>query len=66
MDYPLARLDGILLMVATLTKSGAICPECGHGTLKTSARWAACKRCGRRRIPTMSVEAAAEALKEGK
>lgn len=46
--YPLATKTGIGLMIVMLLKSGALCPKCGHGTKKTSKRWARCKKCGER------------------
>lgn len=46
--HPLATLDGISVMVAHLALSGALCPECGHGTRATSKKWARCKKCGER------------------
>ncbi|MFH1184507.1 MAG: hypothetical protein V1755_05650 [Chloroflexota bacterium] len=51
----LASLPFLRAVVGVLAASGAICPKCGHGTRKTSKRWAECKRCGvrveRRELP---------------
>lgn len=44
----LANRTGIAVVVTLLMGSGAMCPECGHGTRVTSKRWAKCKKCGTR------------------
>lgn len=47
----LASANGIATVIAILYESGNLCPDCEYGTRATSKRWAACKRCGRKRIP---------------
>jgi tRNA(Ile2) C34 agmatinyltransferase TiaS len=44
----LATRDGIAFVLGFLVGSGAMCPECGHGTRATSKHWATCKKCGRK------------------
>lgn len=60
MEHPLARKDGIALVLGLLLGAGAMCPKCGFGTRVTSKRWAKCKRCGERveRRPMPSLTAA--------
>jgi tRNA(Ile2) C34 agmatinyltransferase TiaS len=60
----LATKHGLLTVVALLAGSGSICPDCGYGTRATSKKWAACKKCGRKRIPRIPMETVAEHLKQ--
>jgi uncharacterized protein (DUF983 family) len=39
---------GVPPIVLILVAMGGMCPKCGHGTRKTSKRWAKCKACGER------------------
>ena len=47
-EHPLCTEEGLALFVGLLSYSGAMCPKCGHGTRRTSKRWAKCKKCGER------------------
>ena len=46
--HPLATKAGLGGVLSVLLAMGAMCPECGHGTRKTSKNWAVCKQCGAR------------------
>ena len=60
--HPLASRTGMAIVVGLLFRGGSLCPKCGYGTRVTSKRWAACKRCGRKRIPRKTMDAAADEL----
>ena len=59
-EHPLASVQGLSAVLAVLVATGALCPECGHGTRVTSKRWARCTRCGAR-VPRGSVHYPEEA-----
>lgn len=46
--FSLANLSHLEAFLTVLMLTGAICPKCGHGTRKTSKRWAKCKKCDTR------------------
>ena len=48
MNNPLAHKDGLAVFLLLLASKGAMCLKCGHGTRRTSKRWARCKGCGER------------------
>jgi len=62
--YPLAHVDGIITVHLLLFVSGSMCPECGYATRKTSKKWGACKKCGRTKIPQMTMKEAGKRIKE--
>jgi hypothetical protein len=64
MKHPLANALGIKYMVVLLLLAGDMCPDCAHGTTKTSKRWAKCKHCGRMKIPHMPMKEAAELIEK--
>jgi uncharacterized protein (DUF983 family) len=39
---------GVPPIIVILVAMGSMCPKCGHGTRRTSKRWARCKSCGER------------------
>lgn len=47
-EFRLCKRPHMELFLAILVSTGAICPECGHGTRVTSKRWARCKKCDKR------------------
>lgn len=68
MEHILAHKGGINLVLLILHLQGAVCPECGHGTRRTSKRWAKCKSCGRmkiRRRTREEVKAILDEMREG-
>lgn len=48
MKNVLASQTGIAFVIGHLIGSGAMCPDCVHGTRVISKRWAQCKNCGRK------------------
>jgi len=46
--FSLANEEHLELFLRMLVYTGAACPKCGHGTRRTSKRWAKCKKCGER------------------
>lgn len=48
MKHVLAHKQGLEMFVGLLCATGAMCPKCGHGTRRTSKRWARCKKCRER------------------
>lgn len=56
--FTLANRNHLSLFLGVLAGMGAMCPDCGHGTRRTSRRWAACKNpeCGRTKIPRRKAE----------
>lgn len=46
--FSLANRRHLGMFVSLLHASGALCPECGHATRKTSKNWARCKKCNAR------------------
>jgi len=47
-QHVLSHRRGLELFISALLHMGALCPQCGHGTRRTSKRWAKCKNCGQR------------------
>lgn len=48
MKNPLANRTGLAFVLGHLIGSGAMCPDCVHGTRVVTRKWAECKKCGRR------------------
>lgn len=61
--FSLANKRHLSAMIGILVLSGAMCPKCGHGTRRTSKRWAKCKQCGER-VARQSIEDAGAQLSE--
>jgi len=60
--FSFANQKHLNVFVGLLCVTGAMCAKCGHGTRKTSKRWARCKKCGERvaRVPLSEIRVEAE------